>query len=230
MTCIALDDEPLALQLLELFIRQSPALTPLGFFSDPHPAKARLGQGGIDLLFLDIQMPGANGLDFFKKLPKPPLVIFTTAFRQFAVEGFELEAVDYLVKPFDFERFGKAVQRAVEYLHFRNHRASEPGHFFVKSAYRIVKVHFDDLLCVEAFDDYVKLHLHSSPTPLLTLTPLKEIRQMLPNARFMQVHRSFIVALEKVESLRSKQLKVGKIQVPVGGLYLSGVKALFEKK
>jgi two-component system, LytTR family, response regulator len=221
ITCIALDDEPLPLQLLEMFIRQTEVLEPLGFFTNPFDAQQHLQTKHIDLLFLDIQMPDINGLDFLKEIPKSPMVVFTTAFREFAVEGFELKALDYLVKPFDYQRFHQAIERAIEYKQLKKQRQND--FILIKSNYNLLKIYIDDLRYIEAYGDYLKIYLSSSERPVLTLLSLKEIEKLLPTNAFIRVHRSFIVALNKIKSIRKNYLYLGKEKIPIGATYQAGV-------
>ena len=233
MTCLALDDEPLALQLLEAYLLRKPALQPQGFFTDPDAARARLGQGDIDLLFLDIQMPDVTGLEFFRGLSAPPLVIFTTAHAAFAVEGFNLNAVDYLLKPYDFDRFDKAVERAFEYFHLLKNRDKAPasGILFVKSGYATLPVPFGQILCLETYDDYVKIHLIDQPKPVLTLSPLKTLLEKLPDNQFLRVHRSFAVAISKVLAFRRGKIHLtGGKEVPVGDTFAARIRELLGKR
>ncbi|GAB4492062.1 MAG: LytTR family DNA-binding domain-containing protein [Saprospiraceae bacterium] len=233
MTCLALDDEPLALQLLKSYVRRLPALDAQGFFNNPDEARSRLAQGDIELLFLDIQMPDITGLQFLKNLPDPPMVIFTTAFAEYAVEGFNLDAVDYLLKPFDFQRFEKAATKALEYRDFllaasnaklsRGFGAQQtPNSLFVKVEYSVVQIPFDDIRYIEGFDDYIKIH--TSGKTILTLLSLKNVLEMLPPARFLRVHRSFIVATDKIERVRARKILVGEREIPVGETYLAALK------
>lgn len=229
MTCLALDDEPLALQLLQSYVQRQPDLTPQGFFNNPDEAQTRLAVGDVDLLFLDIQMPDINGLQFLKDLSQPPMVIFTTAFAEFAVDGFYLDAVDYLLKPFDFERFTKAVEKASTYRQFLQFQKTETAQtsLFVKVEYSSVQIPFDDILYIEGFDDYIKIHTHGKTT--LTLLPLKNVLQMLPQQRFLRVHRSFIVALDKIKYIRAQKIGIGGSDIPVGATYLQDVRRVLEK-
>ncbi|MCC6282683.1 MAG: response regulator transcription factor [Saprospiraceae bacterium] len=218
MTCLALDDEPLALQLLASYTKRLPALTPQGFFNNPDEAHKRLSAGDIDLLFLDIQMPDISGLQFLKKLTNPPIVIFTTAYAEFAVEGFNLNAVDYLLKPFDFDRFAKAVNKAFDYRQFLNHQKNESAtSLFVKVEYSIVQIPLDDIIFIEGFDDYIKIHTVGKP--ILTLLSLKNVLKVLPAQRFLRVHRSFIVAIDKIIYVRAQKIGVESRDIPVGATY-----------
>lgn len=227
-----LDDEPLALKVLENYARRMPMLEPKGFFTDPQLAHQLLSQIPIDLLFLDIQMPDISGLQFFYRLQLPPLVVFSTAYRDYAVEGFELSAIDYLVKPYEFERFQKAVNKAADYLNFQNHQkeAFEHTFIFVRSTYDMLKIDLQDLYLVETCDDYLKLHLLSRKRPVYTLMTLKNMEQLLPANRFLRVHRSFLVGLDKVKSWRRKTLLVQDQEIPIGVTYLAQVKQFFAAK
>jgi DNA-binding LytR/AlgR family response regulator len=231
LRCLALDDEPLALQLIEKYAAQVPMLAPKGFFNNPDQALARLEVGDIDLLFLDIQMPDITGLQFFKQLKKPPMVIFTTAYPQFAVDGFNLDAIDYLLKPFDFQRFEKAVTKAVEYQKFNDQLAlvehSSRTSIFVKAGYSVVQIQVDDIHYIEGFDDYIKIH--ASGKPILSLLPLKNILQLLPPERFMRIHRSFIVAVDKIERIRAQKITIHGREIPIGNTFKIQLKERFTR-
>lgn len=236
MTCLALDDEPLALQLLEVYTGRLPQLSRQGFYNNPDQALQRLQAGDIELLFLDIQMPDINGLQFLKQLEQPPMVIFTTAFAEFAVEGFNLDAIDYLLKPFDFQRFEKAVAKALEYRQFlKNQKITEsavfaepvPNSLFVKVEYSIVQIAFDDIRYIESFDDYIKIY--TTGKPILTLTTLKTVLAALPPERFMRVHRSFIIALDKIERLRAQKITIMDREIPVSDSFKVVLKKVLSK-
>jgi len=229
LTAIALDDEPLALQLLQAYGNQTPALASIETFSNAGQAAKRLQAGEVDLLFLDIQMPDISGLQFFNSLSTPPMVIFTTAFAEYAAEGFNLDAVDYLVKPFELERFQKAVQKAADYQRFLQMDPQDSNQkgdsLFVKAEYSVVKIPFDDIVLIEGFDDYIKIH--AGGKPVLTLMSLKGVFEKLPQGKFLRVHRSYIIALDRAESLRRGQISIAGRQVPVGDRYLAEVRAAF---
>ncbi|MEL7163340.1 MAG: response regulator, partial [Bacteroidota bacterium] len=174
MTCLALDDEPLALRVLENHLRRCPDLQPLGFFTDPNAAQKTLARNSVELLFLDIEMPDTSGISFLRQLVPRPLVIFTTAYRRYAVEGFELAAVDYLVKPFDFARLRRAVDRAN--LRLSAEQTLLPEQFItVNSAYEVIKIPLDDLYVAEVYGDYLKIYLTGREKPILTLMSLKKL-------------------------------------------------------
>lgn len=227
MTCLMLDDEPLALKVLENYVSRVDWLQSKGYFTDPTLAQKVLASETVDLLFLDIQMPDVNGLHFFEGLHQKPMVIFSTAFRDFAVEGFELNAVDYIVKPYEFERFEKAIHKAADYLALKN-KATSAQHIFVRSTYSTIKINLEELYLIETCDDYLKLHITTNPRPIYTLMTLKNMEQRLPADRFIRVHRSFIVALQHVEGLRKKNLTVQQQEIPVGITYWKAVKRYFE--
>jgi DNA-binding LytR/AlgR family response regulator len=222
LTCIALDDEPLALQLLENYVLRTAILQPIGFFTDPDLAAARIAEGGIDLLFLDIQMPDMNGLEFLKYQTTPPVIVLTTAYAEFAVEGFNLDAIDYLLKPFSFARFSKAVEKAMDRHKFLKMPAipAEPAGIdtlFVKSGYQMIPVAMDRIIAMEGFDDYVKIHLIDQVNPVLTKRSLKSLLAVMPSDKFVQVHRSFIVARDKIVSWRRSSIRMhGNRLVPIG--------------
>ena len=227
MNCIALDDEPLALQLLGDYIREFPGVTPQGFFTDPKKAMERLEKGSIDLLFLDIEMPEMSGIDFMKHLKNPPMVIFTTAHPGFAVEGFNLSAIDYLLKPFDFERFVKAMDKAAAW-HSSINRTQDGPHILVKSGYTVIPVLLSKITYLEGFDDYVKIYLEDQSKPILTLSSLKNLLEKLPGNQFMRVHRSYVVATDKIISIRRNQLTLAGVgEIPVGETYMAAVRSRF---
>lgn len=234
MTCIALDDEPLALQLLESYAARLPAVQPKGFFNNPDEARSMLQREHIDLLFLDIQMPDINGLQFLRQIEHPPMVIFTTAFAEYAIEGFNLDAVDYLLKPYDFQRFEKAISKAIEYKHFLETisgksllpaNTNSPDCLFVRVGYSVTRIALDDIRYIEGFDDYIKIHVNGRP--ILTLLSLKRAMEMLPPGQFLRIHRSFIVALDKIERIRAQKVSIGGRELPIGDTFKEKLKLAF---
>ncbi|MBN1199442.1 MAG: response regulator transcription factor [Bacteroidales bacterium] len=197
-------------------------------FTDPFQALTYLKTHPVDLLFLDIQMPDISGIRFFHGLEKKPAVIFTTAHPQYAVQGFDLEAIDYLVKPIKFERFMKAVRKA-DHILFPPDSPSvseEEASLFVKSGYESVRIRLKDIAYIEALDDYSKFILTGSEKPqVLTLMTLKAISEKLPSGRFMRVHRSYIVPLSKITSVRGKSIRVGNNRIPLGETYADEIHA-----
>lgn len=215
--CIAIDDEPLALQLINEYCAKISFLQLDKVFSNTDEAKNWLQENKVDLLFLDIQMPDINGLQFYKSLVEKPAVVFTTAYKDFAVEGFNVDAVDYLVKPFEYDRFLKASYKAKEYLDFLGSQELQLNSIFVKVNYEIMKINLKDLELVEALDDYIKLYI--KPNPVLTLMTLKSIQEKLPSRDFIRVHRSFIVPLAKIEKFSKTKLVVAGKEIPIGSSY-----------
>lgn len=228
MKCVAIDDEPLALQLVQGFAQKTGTLDVVATFTDAVRAKDYLQQNDIDLLFLDIQMPDINGLDFFSSLEKKPLVIFTTAFSQYAVEGFNLDAVDYLVKPFDFERFQKAVNKAADLIAYRQNKEINEGFLFVKHNYQWNKIFFKDIDLIEALDDYIKIYLH--PKPILVHMSMKAVSEKLPPTKFARVHRSYIVPVEKVDGWNKNSIRIADKTIPVSYTYQKQVQDILQKK
>ncbi len=215
--CIAIDDEPLALQLINEYCGKISFLQLDKVFTNTDEARFWLSQNKVDLLFLDIQMPDVNGLQFYKSLSVKPLVIFTTAYKDFAVEGFNVDAVDYLLKPFEYDRFLKAVYKSKEYLEFLSSQELQLNSIFVKVNYEIMKINLKDIELIEALDDYIKLYI--KPNPVLTLMTLKSIQERLPIRDFARVHRSFIVPINKIEKFSKTKLLVAGKEIPIGSSY-----------
>lgn len=215
--CIAIDDEPLALQLINEYCGKISFLQLDKVFTNTDEASLWLQQNKVDLLFLDIQMPDINGLQFYKSLTDKPPVIFTTAYKDFAVDGFNVDAVDYLLKPFEYDRFLKAVYKAKEYLEFLSSQELQLNSIFVKVNYEIMKINLKDLELIEALDDYIKLYI--KPNPVLTLMTLKSIQEKLPARDFIRVHRSFIVPVNKIDKFSKSKLVVAGKEIPIGSSY-----------
>ncbi len=216
---LLVDDEYLALQLLEGFSQKVPELEIIDKVKSPMAALHILNQHAIDLLFLDIQMPTLSGNNLLKTLKNPPNVIFTTAYSEYAIEAFELNAIDYLLKPFSFERFLQAVNKAKEQHYSRREEqtlllpTTSKDFFSIKVDGKIVKVYFDDILYVEGLKEYVRLVCKE--TRLITLESLKNLEEILPAENFIRVHKSFIVAKNKVSSLEGNRLEIGNQKIPI---------------
>lgn len=223
MTIVAVDDEPLALQLITRYIEETPELRLLGKFLNPLEAADFLDLNSVDIVMLDIQMPGLNGIDFTRQMTRGPKVIFTTAFRKYAIEGFRLEVVDYLVKPFSYQDFLKAIHRAEKLISLekRSYDNIESGSEFLylKSNYKIKRLNYNDILYIEGFNDYVKIYAASSPEPLQSQITLKVLETRLPAGKFMRIHRSFIVNLQRVDTVDRGRIVFGKVYIPVGDQY-----------
>lgn len=215
--CIAIDDEPLALQVISQYCSKIPFLELQKVFTNPDDAKEWLQQHKTDLLFLDIQMPDINGLHFYKQLTDKPPVIFTTAFKDYAAEGFNVDATDYLLKPFEFDRFLKAVYKAKEYLEFLSSQELQLNSIYIKVNYEMMKINLKDIDLIEALDDYIKIYI--KPYPVLTLMTLKTFSEKLPENSFARVHRSYIVPLAKIEKFSKNKLQVAGKEIPIGSSY-----------
>jgi two-component system LytT family response regulator len=225
LRCIIVDDEPLARKFLEDYVRQIPFLQHVGSCKNAFDAMELLQQEPVDLMFLDIQMPGMLGTKFLASLREKPMVIFVTAYSNYAVESYDLDVVDYLMKPASFERFTTAVFKA---LHEKQKSepiqasiaAPEPDFFFVNVEYALVKISIPDITHIEGMKDYVKIFLQNTAKPTLTKMTLKNILEKLPQDRFLRVQKSFIVNTARVDSIRNHQVMIGKHEIPVseGGL------------
>lgn len=227
LRCVSIDDEPLALELMEEYISRFPSLQLLQTFEDAISGAEYLKQNQVDLLFIDINMPDITGLDLVRSLAEKPMVIFTTAYKNFAFEGFELEALDYLLKPIDFTRFTKAVEKAAEYHHYKHAPAHEQQQesLYVYSEYRVVKINLADIEYIESMEDYIKIHTINESKPVLTLMSLKKALEKLPEAQFKRIHRSYIIAVNKVKSIHNRKLKLADVELPIGDSYSESVKA-----
>jgi len=212
--CAIIDDEPLSRDVLRQFVTDCPDLTLHGEYKDALEAFSGLEAEPVDLIFLDINMPKLSGINFYKSLAKKPKVIFTTAYTEFAVEGFELNAIDYLMKPIAFERFLQAVQKVKDRS---NKEHDEVQHIMLKVDKKLYRTAFDDVLFFEAFGDYVKVHLKDQ-VHVITHT-MKKLLKELPSDRFIRTHKSFIINTSKVEFIEGNQLKIGDQMVAIGQVY-----------
>ena len=225
LKCIAIDDEPLALKLIARYVHQFPELQLVQTFEDAISGAEYLRQGSTDLLFIDINMPDITGIELVRSLDKKPIIIFITAYKNFAFEGFELEALDYLLKPIDARRFAKAVEKAIDYYKYKN--ASPEGKhdnsLYVYSEYRMVKINLDDIEYIESMQDYIKIHVRNAKT-ILTLMPLKKVLEKLPANKFQRIHRSFIVAVDKINSIHNRKVQLADAELPVSESYMDFVR------
>lgn len=219
---IAIDDEPLPLEVIESYCAGISFLSLEKTFTQTAAALRFLENHPTDLIFLDINMPSISGIDFYKKLSQQVMVIFTTAHSQYAVEGFNLNAIDYLLKPYSPERFTTAVNKAHDYFNFIHTReAGQLDHIFVRAEYNLVKVKLSDILYVEGLADYLKIHVEGKKTILSRMT-MKDMTVKLP-AKFIRVHRSFIIPVDRVESVRNKNILLAGQTIPIGASYLKDV-------
>jgi two-component system, LytTR family, response regulator len=222
LKCIAIDDEPLALTILSDYASRTPTLQLLHTFDDAIVAAEMLRKTPVDIIFIDINMPDINGIDLVRSLEKKPLIVFTTAYKKFAYEGFELEAVDYLLKPISFDRFTRAVQKAEGMYRQKNvqEKKEESGYLFIRSEYRVIKIALNDIDYIEGLEDYIKIHMNNA-RPVLTLLTLKAVLEKLPEAKFRRIHRSYIVAVDKVKSIQGKKVLFSSgIELPVSDTYI----------
>jgi two-component system response regulator LytT len=223
ISVIAIDDEPLALQLVTGYIEKTPGLKLVGLFDNPIDATEFLRDMKVDLIFIDIQMPDLSGIEFTRLMEKGPKVIFTTAFEKYALEGYKLEIVDYLLKPFSYEEFLAAVQKVQKILSLEQKaliKVDANNEFlFLKSEYKIKRINFNDILYIEGLKDYVKVFTRNQVKPILSLTSLKSLEAKLPSNRFMRVHRSFIVNLEKIDTIERSRIVFEKTYIPVSDQY-----------
>jgi DNA-binding LytR/AlgR family response regulator len=219
INAIAIDDEPPALKVIENFCGKVDFVILDKTFTKPGEALKYLRKFPADLLFLDIQMPSLSGIDFCKALTQKSMLIFTTAHSKYAVEGFDLNAVDYLLKPFTFDRFLQGVTKAQEYYDYMNQSGkTRQPYLFIRADYRLIKVDINDILFIEGLDDYLKIHLQNQKSVVARMT-LKTILEKLPVKEFIRVHRSFIVPFRKIESVRNKMISVAGEEIPVGSSY-----------
>jgi DNA-binding LytR/AlgR family response regulator len=216
---IALDDEPLALGIIEKFCAKAGEIELLRTFTKPNEAELFLRTNEVDIIFLDIQMPTKTGIDFARNLSNSTHIIFTTAFSEFAVEGFNLEASDYLLKPFSYARFEQAIKKTIQLIKLKS-KAKDEGEkvLQIKADYTLYHINYKDILYFEGFDDYVKIHLQQQKSIVARIT-LKSLTEKFTSDYFIRVHRSFIVPFHRITSYRNKHLTVADKLIPVGGAY-----------
>ena len=222
LSCAIIDDEPLAVELMESYVRKTPFLELQGSFGSGVAAVGMLRDRPVDLLFCDIQMPGLNGVEFSRMLPADTRVIFTTAFSRYAVEGFRVNAVDYLLKPISYADFLAAAQKALEWFELKR-RAGAPADdlrsIFVKTEYRLRQIELERILYIEGLKDYVKIHVEDEPHPVLSLMSLKSLEEQLPADRFIRVHRSYIVQPAKIRTIERNSIVFGRERIPISENY-----------
>ncbi len=233
ITVIAIDDEPLALQLIVDYIQTTPDLRLVGQFENPLEAAQYTSKNHVDIVFTDIQMPGLNGIQFTRSMVNGPVVIFTTAFDKYAIDGFKLDIADYLLKPFTYEEFLTSVHKAERMIRSIAKPADEvlSNHefLFLKSDYKIKRINFQHILYIEGLKEYVKVYTLYSDKPILSLSSLKILETKLPADKFMRVHRSFIVNLEKIETIDRSRIVFGKKYIPLGDQYKEKFQKFLDK-
>lgn len=227
---VAIDDEIPALQILNIFCSNSGMVQLDKTFNKPTEALKYLNQFPADLIFLDINMPALNGIELRKQLKQDTMVIFTTAFSEFAVEGFNLNAIDYLLKPFSYERFLQAVQKAAQLRQYKSGAASQPeeNFIYIRADYKLIKINIADIVFIEGLDDYVKINLVNEK-PITTRFTLKALGDKLPADKLVRVHKSYIVALDKIKSVSSRIIQIGNEEIPVGSTYEENFLKCFNK-
>lgn len=229
LNCLLIDDEPLALQILGDFVNKTPYLKLVGKFEDPLQSLSLFESQKIDLLFLDIKMPDISGIDFYKSLVNKPEVIFTTAYSEYAIDGFELKAMDYLVKPISFEKFITACNRVKDFMEIKNQKDKGKEFFFINVSHKMHKIFYDDILYLEGYKDYTKVHLISSPNPLLILHNLKYFEDLLDKKQFIRIHRSYMVSLRKINTASRKSVTINNNSLPVSDNYRDSFFSLIEQ-
>ncbi len=222
MKCLAVDDEPLALALLQDNIRQVSALELVASCNTAMEALSVLNKQEVDLIFLDIQMPGLTGLQLLQSLAVRPMVILITAYEKYALEGFNLDVIDYLVKPVPFERFLKACNKAIDFYRLKKNIQQEsltwPEYFFVNAEYGLIKIVFSDIRVIEGLKDYLKIHTAESK-PLIIRMSMKSIEEKLPPGRFFRIHKSYIISMDSITAIRRSSVFLSELELPLSDLY-----------
>lgn len=226
---IAIDDELPALRVIENFCNKTEGIALQKTFHIATEGLKHLNKYPVDLIFLDINMPSINGIDLYKSIKQETMVIFTTAYSEFAVEGFNLSAVDYLLKPFTFRRFQQAVEKAIEYNNYKLQKHTEKSkHIFIRADYTLIRIDLDNIIFIEGLDDYVKIHLENQP-PVTARMIMKAMQEKLPPLDFVRVHRSYIVPLQRIESVRGKIIYLDNEEIPIGSSYEENFLKSFNK-
>lgn len=238
LNCIAIDDEPLALGLVKSFIEKTPFLKLVGAYSSAVEALEVLDDLQFHLVFLDIHMPELNGMEFSRLLAesknKQGRIIFTTAFNQFAIEGYQVDALFYLLKPFNYNEFLQAVNKGLHYFESLDEQPAmkertREKYLFVKSDYKLIRIDLDRIVYIESIKDYIKIHVKDAEQPIVSLSTLKAVEEKLPVHEFLRIHRSFIVGIDKIDAIGRNSLHIGGTEIPVGDLYKEQFKRLIEK-
>src|SRR5665213_706430 len=229
--CLAVDDEPLALELLEDNISKVPFLELVAGCDNVMDAMKVMQDEKVDLIFLDIQMPGLTGLQFIESMTEKPMIILITAYKQYALEGYNLDVLDYLVKPVSLDRFIKACNKANQLFELKAGRkktdsSAIPEYIFVNADYKLVKITLADIIYIEGLKDYIKIHLKSTPNPVVTRMAVKTIEEQLPENRFIRIHKSYIVSISFISSIRKSSVYIDSLELPLGDTYRDAVSAL----
>lgn len=230
LNCAIVDDEPLALNLLESYVNKTPFLTLAGKYSSAVQAMKELPGKQVDLLFLDIQMPELNGLEFSKMVNPHTRIVFTTAFGQYAIDGYKVNALDYLLKPISYVDFLQAANKAVQWFELLQQPKDEIDSIFVKSEYKLVQIELKNILYIEGLKDYIKIYEEGNTKPILSLMSMKAMEEMLPASRFMRVHRSYIVQKDKIRIIDRGRIVFGKTYIPVSDSYKQIFQEFLDKR
>ena len=226
---IALDDEPPALEIIETFCTRAGSIELVKTFTKTSEAFSYLEKFPVDLIFLDINMPSLSGIEFYKSIPQKSMVIFTTSYSEYAVESYNLNAVDYLLKPFTYKRFEQAVQKANDFYRFATQQELPDGKYLVlRVDYGLVKILLDDILFIEGLDNYLKIHLHQQKPVVVRMT-MKALQEKLTASKFIRVHRSYLVSLPRIESVRNKTIFIAGEEIPIGSSYEESFFSVFGK-
>lgn len=230
LKAIAIDDEKIATSVIEHYCKDVEFIDLQKSFNDPFDGLKYLNKFPVDLVFLDIDMPGMNGLELCRKINQDALVIFITTHQELAIEGFNLDAVDYLVKPFTFERFSKAVKKAADFLNFRQQGDQEEKtdkYIFLRADYKLLKIPVADITYIEGLDDYVKVHIENQKTVVARIT-MKNLLEKLPQTEFIRIHRSYIVAVKRIDWVKARNLSVAGQELPLGNNYMDALSKVFK--
>ena len=233
LNCIIVDDEPLALDLLENYVQRTPFLHLSGHFDNAVEALSHIERQTIDVAFLDIQMPEINGLELSRLISSRTKIIFTTAFEQYALEGFRADALDYLLKPFNYTEFLKAASKALRWCELSKSELTTPEppkSIFVKSDYKLIQIDLQHILYIERVKDYLKIQTEDTPNGILTLMSMKTIEEHLPSDLFVRVHRSYIVNIDKIRTIERNRIIFGKVYIPISDSYKERITKLLAQR
>lgn len=230
LKCAIIDDEPLALDLLESYVHKTPFLELKGKYSSAVQALQDLSNQNIDLLFLDIQMPELNGLEFSKMIEPHTRIIFTTAFGHYAIDGYKVNALDYLLKPISYLDFLQAANKAVQWFELLQQPQEELQSIFVKSDYKLIQIELKKILYIEGLKDYLKIYEEDAVKPILSLMSMKAMEELLPSSRFMRIHRSYIVQKDKIRVIDRGRIVFGKNYIPVSDSYKQAFQEFLDKR
>ncbi len=230
LKCAIVDDEPLALNLLESYVKKTPFLELTGKYSSAVQAMKELPNHPVDLLFLDIQMPELNGLEFSKLVNPATRIVFTTAFEQYAIDGYKVNALDYLLKPISYVDFLQAANKAMKWFELLQQPKEEIQSIFVKSDYKLVQIELRNILYIEGLKDYIKIYEENNPKPILSLMSMKAMEDLLPTSRFMRVHRSYIVQKDKIRVIDRGRIVFGKTYIPISDSYKQTFQDFLEQR